>query len=102
MASDTESEVGEVRENAVIVDDIVDPVNTKVINSESAVWRYFKNTNKPNQEGTGSHHMGTSKQCGKSIKTTKGNTSNLISHVKTKHCKIYEEVRKITNEKRNS
>ena len=36
------------------------------------------------------------------MKVVKGNTSNLMSHLKTKHSKIYEEVRRKTDEKRKS
>ena len=33
--------------------------------------------------------MATCKESGKGIKVVKGNTSNLMSHLKTKHSKIY-------------
>ena len=40
--------------------------------------------------------MANCKECGKSMKVVKGNTSNLMSHLKTKHS---EEVRRKTDEK---
>ena len=46
--------------------------------------------------------MANCKECGKGIKVVKGNTSKLKSHLKTKHSKIYEEVRRKTDEKRKS
>ena len=46
--------------------------------------------------------MANCKEGGKGIKVVKGNTSNLMSHLKTKHSKVYEEVRRKTDEKRKS
>ena len=63
----------------------------------SAVWIYFEKMKEPNQEKAGSHRVANCKECGKGIKVVKGNTSNLMSHLKTKHCKIYEEVRRKTD-----
>ncbi|XP_065895777.1 zinc finger BED domain-containing protein 4-like [Dysidea avara] len=53
-------------------------------------------------ERTGSHRVANCKEGGKGIKVVKGNTSNLMSHLKTKHSKVYEEVRRKTDEKRKS
>jgi len=50
------------------------------------------------QPGTGYHVE--CKVCGKSIKMSKGNTTNLISHLKMTHSKKYEEVKQKTKEKK--
>ena len=80
---------------------IIESVNAKGISKESTVWLYFEKTEEC-LERTGSHRVANCKECGKGIKVVKGNTSNLMSHLKTKHSKIYEEVRRKTDEKRKS
>ena len=64
---------------------------------ESAVWLHFQKIKNSGQSGTGYRVECT--ECGKNVKTAKGNTRNLMSHLKTKHPKKYEEVRQKTEEK---
>ena len=105
MASNTESdleyEVEDVTEEVGRDVIIVESVNAKGKSKESAVWLYFEKTEE-RLERTGSHRVANCKECGKGIKVVKGNTSNLMSHLKTKHSKIYEEVRRKTDEKYKS
>ncbi|XP_065895778.1 zinc finger BED domain-containing protein 4-like [Dysidea avara] len=105
MASNTESdledEVEDVTEEVGRDVIIVESVNAKGKSKESAVWLYFEKMEE-RLERTGSHRVANCKECGKGIKVVKGNTSNLMSHLKTKHSKIYEEVRRKTDEKHKS
>ena len=105
MASNTEpdleDEVEDVTEEVGQDVIIVESVNAKGKSKESAVWLYFEKT-KERLERTGSHCVANCKECRNCIKVVKGNTSNLMNHVKTKHSKIYEEVRRKTNENRKS
>ena len=105
MASNTESdledEVEDVMEEVGRDVIIIESVNAKGICKESAVWLYFEKTEEC-LERTGSHRVANCKECEKGIKVVKGNTSNLMSHLKKKHSKIYEEVRRKTVEKRKS
>ena len=91
MASNTESdleyEVEDVTEEVGWDVIIVESVNAKGKSKESAVWLYFEKTEE-RLERTGSHRVANCKECGKGIKVVKGNTSNLMSHLKTKHSKI--------------
>ena len=63
---------------------------------ESAVWIYFE---KMDQVGAG-YRVASCKDCGKAVKILKGNTTNLMSHLRTKHPKIHEEMRQKTDEKK--
>ena len=54
---------------------------------EIAVCTSFE---KMDQVGTGC--VATCKDCGKAAKVLKGNTTNLMSHLRTKHPKIHEEM----------
>ena len=102
MASNTEldleDEVEDVTEEVGRDVIIIESVNAKGISKESAVWLYFEKMEEC-LERTGSHRVANCKECGKGIKVVKGNTSNLMSHLKTKHSK---EVRRKTDEKRKS
>jgi len=93
MASNTESDleddVTEEVERDVVV---VESVNVKGKGKDSVVWLHFEKRTE-GRAGSQAQHMGNCKECGKGIKVVKGNTSNLMSHLKTKHSKIYEEVR---------
>ena len=60
---------------------------------ESAVWLYFQKIKNSGQSGTG--YRVECIECGKNVKTAKGNTTNLMSHLKTKHPKKYEEDRRL-------
>ena len=101
MASGTESEIEEI-EHVAEERSVVDLTTAKGASRESAVWSYFEKAKKSDQAGT-EYRVAHCKECGKTIKTSKGNTTNLMSHLKTKHCKIYKEVRLKTDErKRNS
>ena len=103
MASNTESdhEVEETEEAGPDVM-IVESVNAKGKSKESAVWLYFQKTGERSGSQSQAQHVANCKECGKSIKVVKGNTSNLMSHLKSRHSKIYEEVRRKTDEKRKS
>ena len=54
---------------------------------EIAVWTSFE---KMDQVGT--VRVARCKDCGKASKVLKGNTTNLMSHLTTKHPKIHEEM----------
>ena len=103
MASNTESdhEVEETEEAGPDVM-IVESVNAKGKSKESAVWLYFEKTGERSGSQSQAQRVANCKECGKSIKVVKGNTSNLMSHLKSRHSKIYEEVRRKTDEKRKS
>ena len=64
---------------------------------ESVVWLYFQKIKSSGQSGAGYRVECT--ECGKNVKTAKRNITNLMSHLKTKHPKKYEEVRQKTEEK---
>ena len=102
MASDMESEIDEVVEEVEHIDDTSSSqsvANEEGTKKRSAVWIYFaKIHNSVGQPSTGYHVE--CKVCGKSIKTSKGNTTNLISHLKTTHSKKYEEVKWKTEERK--
>ena len=51
------------------------------------------------QIGAG-YRMASCKDCGKAVKILKGNTTNLMSHLRTKHPKIHEEMRQKTDKKK--
>ena len=53
---------------------------------ESAVWLFFEKTDEE-KSGAQGQRVANCKECGKSMKVVKGNTSNLMSHLKTKHSK---------------
>ena len=68
---------------------------------ESAAWLFFKKTDEE-KSGSQGQRLANCKECGKSVKSVKvvkGNIFNLMSHLKTKHSKIYEEVRRKTDDK---
>ena len=97
MASNTEldfeDEVEEAEEAGPDVM-IVESVNAKGKRKESAVWLYFEKTEERSGSQSQAQRVANCKECGKSIKVVKGNTSNLMSHLKTRHSKIYDEKRK--------
>ena len=64
---------------------------------ESTVWLYFPKIKNLGQSGAGYHVECT--ECRKNVKTAKGNTTNLMSHLRTKHLKKFVEVRQKTEEK---
>ena len=99
MASNTESdhEVEETEEAGPDVM-IVESVNAKGKSKESAVWLYFEKTGERSGSQSQAQRVANCKESGKSIKVVKGNTSNLMSHLKSRHSKIYEEVRRKTDE----
>ena len=84
-----------------ITDDIAIVESVKDKSKESAIWLFFEKTDEE-KSGSQGQCVANCKECGKSMKVVKGNTSNLMSHLKTKHSKIYEEVRRKTDEKRKS
>ena len=55
-------------------------------NKESVVWLFFEKTDEK-KSGSQGQRMANCKECGKSMKVVKGNTFNLMSHLKTKHSK---------------
>ena len=63
---------------------------------ESAVRIYFE---KMDQVGT-EYRMASCKDCGKVVKVLKGNSTNLMSHLRTKHPKIRGEMRQKTDGKK--
>ena len=100
MASGTESKVEEVEatvehvlESSVVASTTSEGTPTS---RESAVWIYFEKVKKSDQAGT-EYHVAN---CGKTIKISQGNTTNLMSHLRTKHSKIYKEVRQKTDERK--
>ena len=98
--------MAELEESQEISPDITDDItivesareSVKDKNKESAIWLFFEKTNEE-KSGSQGQQVANCKECGKSMKVVKGNTSNLMSHLKTKHSKIYEEVRRKTDEK---
>ena len=97
MASNTESKLeDEIEETEEVGLDamIVESVNAKGKSKESAVWLYFEKTEERSGSQSQAQRVANCKECGKSIKVVKGNTSNLMSHLKTRHSKIYDEVRR--------
>ena len=103
MASNTESDhdVEEMEEAGPDVT-VLKSVNAKGKSKESAVWLYFEKTGERSGSQSQAQRVANCKECGKSIKVVKVNTSNLMSHLKTRHSKIYEEVRQKTDEKHKS
>ena len=87
MASNTESELeDEVEETEEAGPDvmIVESVNAKGKSKESAVWLYFEKTEERSGSQSQAQRVANCKECGKSIKVVKGNTSNLMSLTKHK------------------
>jgi len=78
---------------------IIELDNAKGKSKQSAVWLHFEKTEESSGTRSQAHRVATCNECGKSIKVVKGITSNLMSHLKTRHSKIYEEVRRKTDEK---
>ena len=65
---------------------------------ESAIWIHFE---KMDQVAIGTEcRMASCKDCGKAVKVLKGNTTNLMSHLRTKHPKIHGEMRQKTDKKK--
>ena len=101
--------MAELEESQEISPDITDDItivesareSVKDKSKESAVWLFFEKTDEE-KRGCQGQRVANCKDCGKSMKVVKGNTSNLMSHLKTKHSKIYEEVRRKTDEKRKN
>ena len=104
MASGTESKV----EDLELVECVADGstgvsiskekarTDTESKPKESAVWIYFE---KMDQVGAG-YRVASCKDCGKAVKILKGNTTNLMSHLRTKYPKVHEEMRQKTDEKK--
>ena len=89
----------DITDDITIVESARESVKDK--SKESAVWLFFEKTDEE-KSGSQGQRVANCKECGKSMKVVKGNTSNLMNHLKTKHSKIYEEVRRKTDEKRKS
>ena len=97
MASGTESEVEDVELLECVVDGSTgvsiskEKAGTDMESKpkESAVWIYFE---KMDQVGAG-YRVASCKDYGKAVKILKGNTTNLMSHLRTKHPKVHEEMR---------
>ena len=105
MASNTESDMeDEVEKTEEAGPDvmIVESDNAEGKSKQSAVWLQFKKTEDSSGTRSQAQRMANCNECRKSIKVVKGNTSNLISHLKTTHSNIYEEVRRKTDEKHKS
>jgi len=62
------------------------------------IWLYF---DKMDQVGGGESedHMAKCKDCGTNVKVCKDNTSNLMSHLQTRHPKIHGIAKKKTKRK---
>jgi len=105
MASNTELEMEdevEETEDARLDVMIVKSDNAKGKSKQSAVRLHFEKTEESSGTWSQAQHVATCNECWKSIKVVKGNTSYLISHLKMRHSKIYEEVRQKTDEKHKS
>ena len=103
MASCTESEV-EVDETQC---EASSSCSTSAISGvgkkkKSKVWMYFQKIK--NSDGSVRGDCVKCTECGKSIKTKTGNTTNLLSHLNIKHPNKYADVKKKTEEekKRNA
>ena len=70
-------------------DMLVESVSAKGKSKESAVWLYFEKTEERSGSQSQAQCVANCKECGKSIKVVKGNTSKM-SHLKTRHSKIYD------------
>ena len=56
----------------------------------SAVWLFFEKTDEE-KSGSQGQCVANCKECGKSMKVVKENTSNLMSYLKTKHSKVRQK-----------
>ena len=86
----------DITDDITIVESVRESVKDK--SKESAVRLFFEKTDEE-KSGSQGQRVANCKECRKSMKVVKGNTFNLKSHLKTKHSKIYEEVRQKTDEK---
>jgi len=66
---------------------------------ESAVWLYFDKMDRVSG-GESGDRMAKCKDCGATVKVSKGNTSNLMSHLRARHPKIHEVARQKMDEKK--